>query len=89
MVAVRLTPRAAREAIEGPDEDGVLHARVTAPPVDGAANAALVRLVADALGVPASSVSIAGGLTGRQKRLRLEGVDAAVPRARWPGVRVT
>jgi hypothetical protein len=88
-VSVRLTPRAAREAIEGPDDAGILHARVTAPPVDGAANEALVRLVADTLRVPVTSVSITGGLTGRQKRLRLEGIEATVLQARWPGVRVT
>jgi len=50
-----------------------LRARVTAPPVDGKANAALERLVANALGVPKSAVSVVSGARGREKTLAIEG----------------
>lgn len=80
-LAVRLTPRGGRDAVEGwaRDEAGraYLKVRVAAPPVDGAANAALVRLIAKALGLPARAVQIAAGETARIKQLEIEGVDAA------------
>lgn len=73
---VRLTPRAGRNAIEAL-RDGVLHVRVSTPPVDGAANRALIELVAERLDVPKSSVSIASGTTSRHKVLEVSGLDAA------------
>lgn len=80
-LAVRLTPRAGRERIEGWGRDGAgrpfLKARVAAPPVEGAANDALIRLIAKALGRPASAVRIASGESGRLKQLEIDGVDAA------------
>jgi len=78
-LAVRLTPRAGRDRIgEIAVHDGraVLRVAVTAPPVEGAANAALTRLVARSLGVAKSDVEIAAGATGRVKTLRIAG-DAA------------
>lgn len=72
---VRLQPRASREAIVGLREDGVLVARVSAPPVDGRANDALCRLVARHLGVPPSRVSVARGDKSRDKLLRIDGLD--------------
>jgi uncharacterized protein YggU (UPF0235/DUF167 family) len=77
-LAVRLTPRGGREAIDGWAVDGdgrpYLKVRVAAPPVEGAANAALLALLAKALGVPKSSLSIVGGRrpaqAGRCRRLR-------------------
>jgi uncharacterized protein YggU (UPF0235/DUF167 family) len=66
--------------------DGVLRVRVAAPPVDGAANRALVALVAGELGVPRSAVRIAAGETGRTKVLEVAGVDPARISARWPGL---
>lgn len=68
--------------------DGVLKARVTAPAVDGAANHALVRLLADELGVPKSAVRIVAGASARQKLVVAEGVTPASIVARWPGLRV-
>lgn len=77
---VRLTPKAAHDRLEGVETtaDGRCHlkARVRAVPEKGAANAALERLVAKALGVPASDVSVSAGGTARLKTLRIGG-DAA------------
>ena len=61
IVAVRVTPRASREAVEGVDDEGALRVRVTAPPADGAANKAVVKLVARAVGLPKSAVSVISG----------------------------
>jgi uncharacterized protein (TIGR00251 family) len=56
--------------------------RVTAPPVEGEANEAVVRLLSRSLEVPRSAVSIARGQTGRRKRVRIEGLEAAEVRRR-------
>lgn len=57
--------------------DGVLQARVSAPPVDGKANVALRKLVAKRLGVAPSKVSVVRGEKSRDKLVRIEGVDEA------------
>ncbi|HEU0024464.1 MAG TPA: DUF167 domain-containing protein [Thermoleophilaceae bacterium] len=75
-LAVRLQPRAAREEIAG-ERAGALVVRVTSPPVDGRANAALCRLVAKAVGVAPGRVSVVKGASSRNKVLEVEGVDAA------------
>ncbi len=81
LLSVRLTPRAARERLAaGPD--GGYVARVTAPPVDGAANDALRRLVAKAAGVAPSRVTVVRGQRSRQKVVRVDGVAEADLRAR-------
>jgi uncharacterized protein YggU (UPF0235/DUF167 family) len=81
LLSVRLTPRAARERLAtGPDGGYVAH--VTAPPVDGAANEALRRLVAKAAGVAPSRVSVVRGQRSRQKVVRVDGVAEADLRAR-------
>jgi uncharacterized protein YggU (UPF0235/DUF167 family) len=66
----------------------LLLARVAARPVDGAANEALRRLMADALDIAPSRVKLASGATARTKRLELDGVTADAIRSRWPGVEV-
>lgn len=75
VVAVRLTPRADRDRVEGvaelADGSAVLKVRVRAVPEDGAANAALERLMAKTLGVPKSSVSVVAGKTQRIKQVRI------------------
>ncbi len=73
---VRVSPRASRDAILGV-HDGALKVALTAPPVEGAANAALVALLAKALGVAKRAVTIASGEASRQKRVQIEGVTAA------------
>jgi uncharacterized protein (TIGR00251 family) len=76
---VRLTPRGGRDAVEGwiLDADGRprLKIRVASAPVDGAANAALVRFVAKALARPPSAVRLVSGERARIKRLEIDGVD--------------
>jgi uncharacterized protein len=85
--AVRLTPRAAVDRVDGVI-DGVLRARVGAPAVEGAANNALIRLIAEELGVPRSDVRIVAGATSRQKLVVVDGADPEAIVARWPGLRV-
>jgi uncharacterized protein YggU (UPF0235/DUF167 family) len=85
--AVRLTPRAAVDRVDGV-VDGVLRARVGAPAVEGAANNALIRLIAEELGVPRSDVRIVAGATSRQKLVVVDAGDAEAIVARWPGLRV-
>ena len=85
--SVRLTPRADRDAIDGVG-DGALRVRVSAPPVDGAANVALVRLIASELKVPKSSVWIVSGESSRSKVIAVDDVGRAAIVARWPGLRV-
>jgi uncharacterized protein (TIGR00251 family) len=77
---VRLQPRARRDEVVG-ERAGAVVIRVTAPPVDGKANDALCRLVAKAVGVAPSSVSVVRGHTARDKVVRVEGVDDAALRA--------
>jgi uncharacterized protein YggU (UPF0235/DUF167 family) len=68
--------------------DGVLRARVAAPPIEGAANQALLRLLADELGVARRSVRLVAGAAGRQKLVVVEGMTPDDVLARWPGLRV-
>ena len=85
--AVRLTPRAATDRVDGV-VDGVLRARVGAPAVEGAANNALIRLLAEELGVAKRDVRIVAGAASRQKLVVVDGVVAAAVLARWPGLRL-
>jgi len=72
--AVRVQPRASRTEIVGVHA-GALKVRVQAPPVDGAANAALVSFLADALGVVARDVHIVSGTTSRLKTVEVFGIE--------------
>ncbi len=78
---VRVQPRASREALCG-ERDGALVVRLQAAPVEGAANAALQRLLARTLGLAPSRVELLRGATGRDKLVRLHGVDVATARER-------
>jgi len=75
---VRVTPRSSREAIEGFDADGVLRVRVSAPPADGAANAAVAKLLAKALGLPGRDVVLVAGATARQKTFEIALTEADI-----------
>jgi len=83
---VRLTPRGGRDQIEGVGPAGELRVRVRAPAAGGAANEALLRLLADDMNLPRSAVVLEAGARARLKRVRLVGVDAAGLVARWPGL---
>lgn len=76
VLEVRVAPRAARAAVAGVHA-GALKVSLTAPPVDGAANAALIELLADALDLPKRAIAIEHGHTSKQKRVRIAGVSAA------------
>jgi uncharacterized protein (TIGR00251 family) len=79
-VAIRVAPRASRDAIVGV-LDGALKVALTAPPVEGAANDALVRLLAKALGVPKGAVRLVQGERSRDKVVEIAGVDEATVHA--------
>lgn len=85
MVEVRLTPRGGRDALEGVERlaDGrsVVRARVRAAATEGEANAALVRLLAEALAVGSRQVTLVAGAKARLKRLKIAG-DGAILAAR-------
>jgi uncharacterized protein len=82
IVAVRLTPRGGRDAVEGVEQlsDGrsVLKARVRAAASDGDANEALIRLIARAAGVAPRAVRLVAGATARLKRLHIDGDGTAL-----------
>lgn len=78
---IMVQPRASRAGIAGL-HDGRLRLRVTAPPVDGAANAAVIQLLSEVLDVPKSGVEIIGGQSNRRKRVRIGAIDAADVRSR-------
>lgn len=81
-LALRLTPRANRNGLDGlvADAEGrvALQVRVAAPPVEGAANAALAAYLADSLGLRRSEIRILSGETGRRKMVLLSGDGAAI-----------
>ena len=79
--AVRLQPRARRDRIAGVLGEA-LKIAVCAPPVEGRANEACCDLLANALHLPKSSVSIAAGLSSRNKQVRVAGINAEELRAR-------
>jgi uncharacterized protein (TIGR00251 family) len=78
---VRVIPRARRTGLAG-TRDNALLVRLTAPPVDGAANAQLIELLAAVFGIPKGRISISAGEQSRTKRVLLRGVDADTARSR-------
>lgn len=74
VVPVRAAPRSKRDAVIGVHE-GALKVALTAPPVDGEANAALLAFLAKALGVPKKSVTLLRGDTSRTKLVAVEGLS--------------
>jgi uncharacterized protein (TIGR00251 family) len=73
---VRVQPRASADEIAGL-HDGAVRIRLKSPPVDGAANEALVAFLADRLGVNRRQVRIVGGFTSRRKTIEIDGIDRA------------
>jgi uncharacterized protein len=86
-LAIRCIPRGGADRIEDVI-DGRLRVRVAAPAVDGEANEALLRLLADELDVPRGAVRLVAGQTGRDKTVAIEGVDEETLVARWPDLGV-
>ena len=82
VLAVRLTPKGGRDAIDGAEQlaDGrsVLKVRVRAAPSEGAANAALIKLLAATLDTPPRNVNLAAGASARVKRIKIAGNGAAL-----------
>jgi uncharacterized protein YggU (UPF0235/DUF167 family) len=68
--------------------DGVLRARVAAPAVDGAANQALLRIIADELGVPKRDVRLVAGAASRTKLVVVDGIEPERVAERWPGLKL-
>ncbi|MCZ6539683.1 MAG: DUF167 domain-containing protein [Chloroflexi bacterium] len=85
-ITVRLQPRSSGDELLGWNDEGTLRVRVMAAPVDGAANAALIRLIAKRLGVARSKVSLVSGAKARVKIVEIEGVTEAALRKEF-GVR--
>jgi uncharacterized protein (TIGR00251 family) len=71
---LRVTPRASKNALEGFRGDALI-VRVTAPPVDSAANEAVIELLARALDIPKRQITITRGSTGRNKVVDIDGVS--------------
>lgn len=74
LIDVRVTPRAGRSGVAGV-RDGVLLVRLAATPVDGAANAELIAVLAAALHLPKRSIQIVSGDRSRSKRVHIDGMD--------------
>jgi uncharacterized protein (TIGR00251 family) len=81
ILTVRVIPRAGRTAIAGTRDDTLL-IRLAAAPVDGAANTALIDLLADVIGVPKRQIAIVSGEKSRTKRVKVIGMTAAAVRQR-------
>jgi uncharacterized protein (TIGR00251 family) len=71
---VRVVPRASRSEIVG-ELGGALKARLAAPPVDGAANAELIKLLAKHFGVSKSDIEITGGTASKSKRIKIDNLS--------------
>jgi len=72
LVKIYLQPKSSKNEIVGPYRDGI-KVKVTAPPMEGKANEALIRLLAKKLGIPSSSIEILKGNHSREKTLRISG----------------
>ncbi|RPJ22658.1 MAG: DUF167 domain-containing protein [Chloroflexi bacterium] len=75
-LAVRVTPRASHNEIVELMEDGTIKVRLAAPPSDNEANEALVNFLSEVLGVAKSRLDIVAGLSGRDKLISVEDMDA-------------
>lgn len=78
LLQLRVQPRAARDEVVGPHGD-CLKVRITAPPVEGKANAHLVKFLAKAFGVNRADVELLAGESGRSKRLRIHAPQTFPP----------
>ena len=80
-IDIRVIPRASRTRVDG-ERAGAILIRLAAPPVDGAANDALIAFLADTLDIPRRHLSIVAGATSRHKRVKIDGLDTDAVRTR-------
>ncbi|MFO7785257.1 MAG: DUF167 domain-containing protein [Thermodesulfobacteriota bacterium] len=73
VIRIRLTPRSSGNAVSGL-KDGVFRVKVTAPPVEGKANQALIAFLSKALGIPKGRLEIVSGVKSRDKTIRIRGM---------------
>lgn len=71
IINIRVVPRASKDAIQGLMDDGALKVRIQAPPVDGKANAYLIRFLAKQWKIPRANIALLSGETGRSKRMQI------------------
>jgi uncharacterized protein (TIGR00251 family) len=76
ILVVRVTPRSKRNEIVGIMGDGTIKVHLTAPPVEGKANQALIEFLSEILDVPRSHLEILSGTSSRNKRIAVHGLDA-------------
>lgn len=79
ILTVRVVPRASKSEIVG-NHDGALKVRIAAPPVDGAANAELIKILAGTFGVSKNQIEILSGQTSKTKQVKINGVSSSDPR---------
>lgn len=82
-ITVQVVPRSSKNSLAW--EQGVLKARLTAPPVDGAANEALIALLAERLGLPKRDIGVVHGATSRRKTVEIAGMTLEVLEERMGG----
>lgn len=75
-IAIKVAPRASRSEVVGM-HDGALKIRIAAPPVDGAANAEMIKILAKFFGVAKSDISIVSGETSKNKRIKIENLSVS------------
>ena len=75
-LAIRVTPRARKNQIAQIMADGTIKVTLTSPPVEGKANIALAKFLAEILQVPVNSIEIIAGASGRSKLVTISGIDA-------------
>ncbi len=84
MIDVRVIPRAPRTRVDG-TRGGAILIRLAAPPVDGAANDALIAFLSETLALPRRGITLVAGEKSRDKRVRIEGLEQATARTRLLG----
>jgi uncharacterized protein (TIGR00251 family) len=75
-IAVRIIPRAKRNEVSEIQGDGTVKIRITAPPIEGEANRALIRFLAKLLDIPEHKIEIVAGLGGRNKLVSIDDLEA-------------
>ena len=80
-IDIRVIPRASTSKVDG-TRGGAWLVRLRTPPIDGAANAELIAVLASALGIPRRDITIVSGEKSRLKRVRITGLDASIVAAR-------